>query len=77
MYLYGPKEELNDYCILNKCINFHKCVDKKKALKHILFSIKRYINMGENNKLTYYWDVLKCVVLTENMHWNLPPLLKS
>lgn len=33
--------------------------------------------MGEINKLTYYWDVLKCVVLTENMHWNLPPLLKS
>lgn len=33
--------------------------------------------MGENNKLTYYWDVLECVVLTENMHWNLPPLLKS
>lgn len=33
--------------------------------------------MGENNKLTYYWDVLKRVVITENMHWNLPPLLKS
>lgn len=27
--------------------------------------------MWENNKLTYFWDVQKCVVLTENMHWNL------
>lgn len=27
--------------------------------------------MWENNKLTYFWDVQKCVVLTENMHWNV------
>lgn len=76
MYLYGFKEEFNDYCILNKCINFYKCVDKKKVLKYILFLIKRYINMGENNKLIYYWDVLKCVVFIENMYWNLFLFLK-